>query len=274
MRGGLRIGVCTVALAALFAGTAALAQSSVNAPPSTESMQGVEGAKKLMAQQLAWEVSSTAGAKLIAKERSRTKGEQGTVIRYDLVTQGLPRDQHYTLVAWPLNGGITPVEKGISLTEDGRLICTGKAKADCVPSSPDADPIIDLALTAAKGEPKRFGLISDDQKWKALTTLVSFPDVGTDGGCTLEALRITPEAEAMMIRGKGFPPSSVLPMTSDSAGDMVSGTWQVNDKGELVSLVIPGVRGKTEGQTTVRVKAPECAPQVIFRWGKGSSRPE
>ena len=274
MRGGLRIGVCTVALAALFAGTAALAQSSVNAPPSTESMQGVEGAKKLMAQQLTWEVSSTAGAKLIAKERSRTKGEQGTVIRYDLVTQGLPRDQHYTLVAWPLNGGITPVEKGISLTEDGRLICTGKAKADCVPSSPDADPIIDLALTAAKGEPKRFGLISDDQKWKALTTLVSFPDVGTDGGCTLEALRITPEAEAMMIRGKGFPPSSVLPMTSDSAGDMVSGTWQVNDKGELVSLVIPGVRGKTEGQTTVRVKAPECAPQVIFRWGKGSSRPE
>ena len=45
-------------------------------------------------------------------------------------------------------------------------------------------------------------------------------------------------------------------------------------EGELVSLVMPAVRGKTEGQTTVRVKAPECAPQVIFRWGRGSSHPE
>ena len=276
-----RIGSCISALAVFLICATGLAQSTGNPlpspnapPPMTAAAQGVEGAKKLMAQQLTWDVSSTAGAKLIAKERSRAKGEQGTVIHYDLVTQGLPRDQHYTLVTWPLNGGITPVEGGISLTEDGRLTCTGKTKADCAPSRPDADPIIDLALTAAKGEPKRFGVISDDQKWKALTTLVAFPDVATDGGCTLEALRITPEAEAMMIKGKGFPPSSVLPMTSDSAGEMVSATWQVNDKGELVSLVMPAVRGKTEGQTTVRVKAPECAPQVIFRWGRGSSHPE
>jgi len=241
---------------------------------SNEDIQGMEGAKKLMQQQVAWDLSSTPGAKLIAKERSRTKGDQGTLIHYDLVTHGLPHDQHYTLVVWPLNGGIKPVEGGISLTEDGRLICTGKTKADCTPSRPDADPVIDLALSAAKGEAKRFGVISDDQKWKALATLVAFPDIATDGGCTLEALRITPEAEAVMIRGKGFPPSTVLPMTSDSAGEVLSGTWQVNEKGELLSLVMPAVRGKTEGYTTVRVKAPACAPQVSFQWGKGSNHPE
>jgi hypothetical protein len=272
MRSGIKLPRPAVALV-LAAGIYASAQKG-KPPSSTEDMQGMEGAKKLMQQQMAWDLSSTPGTKLIAKERSRTKGDQGTVIRYDLVTQGLPHDQHYTLVVWPLNGSIKPVEGGISLTEEGKLICTGKTKADCSPSRPDADPVIDLSVTAAKGEAKRFGVISDDQKWKALTTLVAFPDIATDGGCTLEALRITPEADAMMIRGKGFPPGSVLPMTSDSAGEVASGTWQVNEKGELLSLVMPAVRGKTDGRTTVRVKAPACAPQVSFEWGKGSYRLE
>ena len=261
--------LCSGALALCLA-SAACAQNTTPPAASTESTQGLEGAKKLMERQLAWDLSSTPGAKLVAKERSRTKGEQGTVVRYDLVTEGLPRDQHYTLLFWPLNGPIKPVEGGISLTEDGKLICTGKTKADCAPSRPDANPVIDMALTAAKGEAKRFGVISDDQKWKALVTLVAFPDIGTDGGCSLEALRVTADAEAVMVRGKGFPPNAVLAMTSDSAGEVMTGSWQVNEKGELISLVMPGVRGKTEGMTTVRVKGPVCAPQVSFQWGKGS----
>jgi hypothetical protein len=134
--------------------------------------------------------------------------------------------------------------------------------------------VIDMSITAAKGEPKRFGVISDDQKWKALATVVAFPNIATDGSCTLEALRVIPDAGAVMIRGKGFPPSAVLPMTSDSAGEVASGTWQTNEKGELLSLVMPGVRGKTEGQTKIRLKAPGCAPQVIFSWGNGSYHPE
>jgi hypothetical protein len=242
---------------------------------STESMQGTDGAKKLMEQQAAWDAASgQSAAKLIAKERSRTKGDQGTVVRYELVTQGLPHELHYTLIVWPLNGGIQTVQSGISLTDDGRLICTGKTAADCKPSRPDADPVIDLSITAAKGEPKRFGVISEDQKSKALATVVAFPNIATDGGCTLETLLVIPDARAVMIRGKGFPPSAVLPMTSDSAGEVMSGTWQVNEKGELLSLVMPEVRGKTEGQTTIRLKAAECAPQVSFPWGKSSYHPE
>jgi hypothetical protein len=54
----------------------------------------------------------------------------------------------------------------------------------------------------------------------------------------------------------------------------MSGTWQVNDKGELLSLVMPEVRGKAEGTTTIRLKAPECAPQVSFPWGNDSYHPE
>lgn len=258
-------GLCLAGVTAGFAQTA----TTLPAAP-TESAQGMDGAKKLMQQQLAWDLSSTRGAKLIAKERSRMKGEQGTVVRYDLVTEGLPHDQHYTLMYWPLNGPLEPVKGGVSLTEEGKLVCTGKTPADCAPSPPDASPVIDMALTAAKGEAKRFGVISDDQKWKALTTVTAFPEIGIDGGCSLEVLRITPDARAVMIRGKGFPPNAVLQMTSDSAGEVATGSWQVNEKGELISLVMPGVRGKTDGKTTVRVKDPACAPQVSFEWGKDS----
>jgi hypothetical protein len=254
---------------------AALAAHGQSAPQfSTDTTQGLDGAKKLMEQQIKWDSTSTLGTKLIAKERSRNKREQGTIVHYDLVTQGLPHDLHYTLVTWPLNGGIQPIQGGITLTDDGRLICTAKTKADCAPSRPDADPVIDMAITAAKGEPKRFGVISEDQKWKALATVVAFPNIATDGGCTLEAVRVIPDDRAVMIRGKGFPPNAVMPMTSDSAGEVVSGTWQANEKGELLSLVMPEVRGKTEGQTTIRLKAPTCAPQVSFSWGTASYHPE
>jgi hypothetical protein len=265
---------CSLSTALLLCLTGATTVHAQDAAPppaaSSETAQGMEMAKKLMQQQLAWDLSSTRGTKLIAKEHSRMKGDQGTVVRYDLVTEGLPHDQHYALVFWPLNGAVNTVKSGISLTEDGKLICTGKTTVDCAPSRPDANPIIDLTLTAAKGEAKRFGVISDDKKWKALTTVVAFPQIGTDGGCSLEALRITPDAKAEMVRGKGFPPNAVLEMTSDSAGEVVTGSWQVNANGEMVSLVIPGVRGKTEGKTTVRVKDPSCAPQVSFEWGKDS----
>jgi hypothetical protein len=272
VRSGARICSRSAALGLCLAGvTAAFAQGGTTPPAApTESAQGIDGARKLMQQQLAWDLSSTHGAKLIAKERSRTKGEQGTVLHYDLVTEGLPHDQHYTLMYWPLNGPLEPVKGGVSLTEDGKLVCTAKTPADCTPSRPDANPVIDMTLTAAKGEAKRFGVISDDKKWKALATVVAFPEIGIDGGCSLEMLRITPDAQAVLIRGKGFPPNAVLQMTSDSAGEVATGSWQVNDKGELMSLVMPAVRGKTEGKTTVRVKDPACAPQLSFEWGKSS----
>src|ERR1700751_1069378 len=94
---------------------------------------------------------------------------------FDLVTVGLPKDQHYTLLMWPLNGPLRPVEGGISLTDDGRLTCTGNTQDDCGPKKPGAAPVIDFAIMAAKGEPKRIGVVSVDQKWKALGTVVPFP---------------------------------------------------------------------------------------------------
>ncbi len=259
-----------VAFWLLFPGTVIVRAQNPAPPSATDSTQVTEGAKKLMQQQMIWDLSSTPGTKLVVKEHSRSSSEKGTVLRYDLVTEGLPHDQHYTLIFWPLDGPPKAVQGGLSLTDDGRLICAGKTKADCVPSRPDANPVIDMAVTAARGEPKRFGVVSDDQKWKTLITLVAFPNVGTDGGCTLEAVRLTPDATAAMIRGKGFPPSSTVPITTDSAGEVASSTWQVNEKGEIFSLLLSQVRGKTEGTTRVRVKAPACAPQVSFEWGKSA----
>ena len=239
--------------------------------PATEEQRKMDAARRLVQQQQAWaEAMSTPGTKLIFKEKSRKKTYQGTLVDYDVFTIGLPNDQHYALVAWPLNEKIQPVQSGISLTADGRPTCTGKTKADCMPNKPNADPVIDIAFYAAKGEPKRFGLVSEDQKWKAFGTIVAFPNVNNDGACSLEAQLVTPDADAVFVTGRGFAPNIPVPQSTDSAGEVMMGTWPANAKGDLATVVMPAVRGKTFGDATILVKAPACRPKVTFHWGKGS----
>ena len=256
----------------LFVLCAGLAHAQAGPGGATQEQPPMDVARKLLGQQYAWDQSGAlAVTRLIFKEKSRKKTDQGTVLTYDVSAPGLPTDQHYTLVAWPLNRGIAPVRSGISLTADGKLTCTGKTQADC---KPEADPIINISVQAARGEPKRFGLISDDQKVKALGTIVPFPIIGKDAGCALEVLMGTPDGDVAMVKGSGFAPNTSVPISSDSAGEVVTGIWKVDDKGNLMSSVLPQVRGKTSGDTTILVKAPGCSPKVTFHWGKDSYRVE
>ena len=264
---GLVRGISGVLLLVMCAGLAqAQTQAGSGSAPTDE--QQMELARKLLAQQYAWDQGATSGVtRLVFKERERKKTDQGTVITYDVSAPGLPTDLHYTLMGWPLNRGVEPIRGGITLTADGRLTCTGKTPADC---KPDADPIISFSVQAARGEPKRFVLISDDKKAKSLGTIVAFPIIGKDAGCSLEVLLGTPDGQIVMVKGSGFAPNTSVPISSDSAGEVVTGTWKVDDKGNLMSSVLPQVRGKTSGDTTILVKAPGCSPKVTFHWGKDS----
>jgi hypothetical protein len=103
-----------------------------------------------------------------------------------------------------------------------------------------------------------------------LGTVVPFPIIGKDAGCSLEVLLGTPDGSIAMVKGSGFAPNTSVPMSSDSAGEVVTGAWKVDDKGNLMSSVLPQVRGKTSGDTTILVKAPGCSPKVTFHWGKDS----
>jgi hypothetical protein len=244
------------------------AQTQTGSGTATTDEQQMEVAKKLLAQQYAWDQGGAIGVtRLIFREKDRKKTDQGTVITYDVTAPGLPTDLRYTLLGWPLNRGIEMIRSGITLTTDGKLTCTGKTPTDC---KPETDPIITLAVQAAKGEPKRFVLISDDKKAKALGTIVAFPIISKDAGCSLEVLLGTPDSQIAMVKGSGFAPNTSVPISSDSAGEVVTGTWKIDDKGNLMSSVFPHVRGKTSGETTILVNAPGCSPKVTFSWGKDS----
>lgn len=268
---GLVRGISGVLLLVMCAGLAqAQTQAGSGSAPTDE--QQMELARKLLAQQYAWDQGATSGVtRLVFKERERKKTDQGTVITYDVSAPGLPTDLHYTLMGWPLNRGVEAIRGGITLTADGRLTCTGKTPADC---KPDADPIISFSVQAARGEPKRFVLISDDKKAKSLGTIVAFPIIGKDAGCSLEVLLGTPDGQIVMVKGSGFAPNTSVPISSDSAGEVVNGVWKIDEKGNLMSSVFPQVRGKTSGETTIVVKAPGCSPKVTFRWGKDSYHAE
>jgi hypothetical protein len=264
--------ICKALLFSVLYIGVAHAQVQAGSDNATEAQKTMDVARKLLGQQYAWDQGGTlAATRLIFKEKSRNKTDQGTVFTYEVSAPGLPTDQRYTLITWPLNRGIEPVRTGISLTAEGKLTCTGKTPTDC---KPETDPIISIAVQAAKGEPKRFGLISEDQKSKALGTIVPFPIIGKDAGCSLEVLLGTPDGSVAMVRGSGFPPNTSVPISSDSAGEVVTGVWKVDDKGNLMSSVLPQVRGKSSGETTILVKAPGCSPKVDFHWGKDSYHAE
>jgi hypothetical protein len=261
--------VCRYLLLVVFCTSLLRAQAPDVKSGTTDEQKMLQVATKLMGQQHSWdEAAANSATKLIFKEKSRKKTDQGTVITYAVSAPDLPKDRHYSLMGWPLNREIAPLRGGITLNAEGSLLCTGKTPADCTPAKTGDDPVIDIALQFAKGEPKRFALISDDQKSKALATVVAFPITSKDANCSLEALLGTPDAQVMLITGRGFPPSVGVPISSDSAGEVSTAVWHVNDKGELMSMVLPKVRGKTSGDTTIFLKSPACAPKISFHWGK------
>jgi hypothetical protein len=76
---------------------------------------------------------------------------------------------------------------------------------------------IDLVVYAGKAEPKRFGLVSDDEAHvRGFMGVVPFPNSTTDKGCRLESIIGTPNGESTFIQGDGFEPNAELTIDSQS----------------------------------------------------------
>ena len=74
-------------------------------------------------------------------------------------------------------------------------------------------------MQAGLGEVKRVGLIADDKSAQVFASAVPFPNRATDGGCTLEATLVTPNAEAVMLSATGFKPGVTLNIEMNSEGE-------------------------------------------------------
>lgn len=152
------------------------------------------------------------GVSVSLKETSRKSTGKETVVFYRIMTSGLPKDKTYELLLTSFDLQPRPITQGITLDESGHVL-----------GGPN-DPL-DLGLIAAKGEPKRFSLVSVDGQAKAFFYVTPFQTELHESD-----------------------------LKADSSGD-------------VSTVLLPFVKGKTDGTGKVTFATPVCSPSVTYQWG-------
>lgn len=224
--------------------------------------RAAETSQALVKGHIAWKSKlSSPGASVRVKE----VGRQGSLVQYHLFVSGLPSDELYTAVSWPVTQSKpSPVMEGVSLGKDGIVMCAGRTPEQCGDSSKKDDPI-EFAFNAAKGEPYRVGLVAGNHK--VAVVIVPDPITAKDKGCTLSVERLLPHFELAYFTGSGFPPDSDVSFDSQSYGEKHPVNAKADSEGSLQFALMPFVAGHHKGTTTVKGVGTTCTPSIKFEWG-------
>ncbi|MHB8486558.1 MAG: hypothetical protein ACYDCM_12660 [Candidatus Acidiferrales bacterium] len=242
-----------VVLAIVIGGNASAQDSpEQNSPEAMARAQ--QGAVRLANIQRNWGLKmNSPGASVTTKETSRKSTGQQTVVFYRVFTSGMPKDKVYSLIVTPFNLQPMTAANGITLDDSGQAISSG---------SP-----LDLGVIAAKGEPKRFSLVSDDGQSKAFFYVIPFPVKGTDQGCSIEETLLLQHAEAVLLQGSGFPADSTVHVKASSETEMHEGDLKADASGDVSTVLLPFVKGKTDGTGNVTFSSQTCSPSLKYQWG-------
>ena len=203
------------------------------------------------------EKMNTPGVELSLKESGRGKIEAGTFVRYDLYTKNLPHDREYEFSIYRIDQKLQTEENAKILSASGQVM-------------DGADDPHGLLLMGAKGEPYRFALVSKDGEFKAFASVVPFPITAHDKACFLEAIRLLPDAEEMLLRGTGFPPATPVHIDIDSEGEKHGGDVTSDEKGGYTFVLMPYKKDIAKGEAKVKASNAACKPALKFTWGKGT----
>jgi hypothetical protein len=259
----------------LLLATIAAAQSDhvaePSSPPNRNTAQDLTSEQKAKIEQLAklqkhfGKDMNSPSVGLSLKETNRSRTEDRTLVTYSLFGTGLPLGTSYTLIQVQLDGTMTKVMEGVTLSAKGEAVCAGR-EGTCQGDAPN-DPV-DLVVYAGKGEPKRFGLVSDDEAHlKGFVAVVPFPNARSDKGCNLESIIGSPNGELTFIQGSGFEPNEDLTIDSESYGEKHHDKSNASADGSYFLALLPYVTGKKSGKTTIEVKSKNCNPKLTFEWG-------
>jgi hypothetical protein len=129
---------------------------------------------------------------------------------------------------------------------------------------------IDVTIQAARGEPVRFVLATEDGKLVVPGTVVPYPIVATDGDCRLEGRLALPDAQAVLIYADGLPPGTDVPLESISEGVSSPTNLHADTRGHAATVDLPFSEGKAKGVLKVALKTEGCSLKIDIPWGEGS----
>ncbi|HTX41887.1 MAG TPA: hypothetical protein VMD25_08680 [Acidobacteriaceae bacterium] len=263
---------------------------------------------------------STPGVAIALVETGRTKTPDGaTQITWQITGSGFRPGEHLSLVRWNLGEPMRTLMGDIVLDSSGHAVCAAPAQpaapnapaapapaaasaapggtAPAKPAAPlpppctqtmKADQPVTIQAVAAPGEAIRVALIGADRSNGAATSVVPYPIVNADKGCSLQAILAMKDASLDIIQGNGFPPSSTVKVETTTAGQTQTLNSKTDPNGRMVFAVLPAEHGGTSGETTVRYVGilhtpgeppaakpdPACAPVVTIHWGEGTYKPQ
>jgi hypothetical protein len=228
-----------------------------------QEIRATEMSKVLFNGHIAWRTKlSSAGVSIQAKVVER----QGSVVKYYLTVSGLPTDELYTVMSWPVGQEKPgPIMEGISIGKDGTVMCAGRTPDECGEPSKKDDPV-DFAFEPAKGEPYRLALVSGE--YRAAIVIVPDPIAAKDKDCTLSVERLLPHFELAYFSGSGFPPNSEASFEGESYGEKRPIKTKSDSVGNLQFAIMPGVTRHQKGTTTVKGLGMKCSPSLKFDWGQ------
>ena len=203
-------------------------------------------------------------ASLVLKETGRTRSNGRTTVAYSIFASGLPKDAEYTL--WTRLVGTEPQPAADALlNQDGRVV---SQLAD--PEHHIAEDPIDLKVFAGRGEPKQFGLISNDGKFRAFGQVIPFPIEVSNGSCHISAVMMGADYAGISVGVAGLHPGEELLIDTQSDGEGRQSQVKATDQGTYNSAVFPFVKGKRSGELRFSVAAKSCKIALELPWGEGS----
>src|ERR1700676_3484063 len=258
---GISIAAC------LYLATIPLGNSFTQQDSDRDPLAGDAAAQRTVTATKRWLAGtmSTPGMTAQLREIARAGVKGKLEVQYHIFVTGAPKDQTYTLVDWPPNApDPSPSIAGLSVLEDGLVVCAGRATDQC--SNPDKpekkDAPVKLVFYPLDGEIYRLALVSQDQKTKVFLAVIPAPIQATDNGCTLEVVSLRLKNELVLIRGKGFQPneSVVFQYNSYDQTQTREYTNEVDANGEYQLPLQPFAKGKDRGTTEVKLTGTKCAP--------------
>jgi hypothetical protein len=207
---------------------------------------------------------NSSGVKLEARELGRTQVSGRTIVTYNLYASGMPTAQQYTMWQWNIDGDPQPAADTL-LNPDGKVVSSLADPAQHVQEDP-----INVRAFGGKGQPLRFGLISDDGQLLAFARIVPFPIQASNSLCHLSAEMEGPNYAAVLFVGSGFRPEEQLTVATRSENEGGDSKAVAGADGSYRSLIFPFVKGKASGKVRFEIRANSCKVALELPWGQGS----
>lgn len=239
-------------------------QSSPN--PQISDEEAMARAAKIAQATMNWDTSGTVGSKADVLLIKKGDYQGKPMVDYRVKISGVSAGGQYTLMAWPvmLEQPVVAME-GLTIAADGTVGCPANSTKSCAQRIKGGE--LHLTYVPAPGEIYRHALISEDHQTRVFFSIVPDPLIASDKACSLEVVRLSPQFELVIVRGKGFQPGEELRFHTQSYQEIHDTAVTADSRGEFRAQLTPMVKGRVAGASSVTATGINCAPIISFNWG-------